>query len=138
MDKQRTTSEIPPNAAPLASVQAVKKRIEALGIDYHEGVKLAGVSRNTGYTLLRGRGSLGKLREIEDWLVREEAKRPRPKPASKDERLTEWSDLGAELARLDPARMDEMLEGLREIVKAKKMETNAILKIFRATPEPDR
>jgi transcriptional regulator with XRE-family HTH domain len=134
MDKQR---EIPPNAAPRESVASVKKRAEALGLSFHEAAKQAGLSRNTGYKLLRGEGSLGSLREIEDWLIREEAKRGTKGKPDKDV-IEEWEQLGRDLKELDPRRFDAMLEGIREIVSARKRERDVLSKMFRANPDVDR
>lgn len=129
--------EIPPNAAPRESVSAVKERIEALGVNFHEAVKSAGLTRNTGYKLLRGTASLGSLRKVEDWLVREEAKRG-PREKSEPDDLAEWAGLGRDLRELDPQRFVAMLEGVREIVAARKREREVLARIFRPTPNYEK
>ncbi|HET9748352.1 MAG TPA: hypothetical protein VFS06_03525 [Casimicrobiaceae bacterium] len=131
MDKQR---EIPPHAAPRDFVDRVKKRVEAIGVSFHDAVEKAGVSRNTGYKLLRGEGSLGSLRRIEDWLVREEAKRGPQEKLSKDE-MAEWADLGRELQKLDQQRFEAMLVGLRELVAVRKREDEVLRQMFRPNPD---
>lgn len=132
MEKQR---EIPPNAAPRETVERVKKRIEVIGVDFHDAVKRAGLSRNTGFKLLRGEGSQGSLRKIEDWLVREESKRgPRPK----EDPIADWTELGRDLQQLDPRRFEAMLEGVREIVAVRKRESEVLLKMFRPNPDFDK
>jgi hypothetical protein len=130
-----------PNSAPKADVDRVRARIEALGIDWHDAVKAAGLSYATGYRFLKYEGSVGKLRELEEWVVKQEAKRdrpPMPTGVEQDARLAEWSELGAELMRLDPQRFNEVFEGLRDVLEAAKLTQSAFLKILRATPDPKR
>lgn len=134
MEKGR---EIPPHAAPRDFVESVRKRVEAIGVSFHDAVKSAGLSRNTGYKLLRGEGSLGSLRQVEDWLVREEAKRG-PRPSTEKAELDEWGELGVALKELDPRRFDAMLEGIREIVAARKRERDVLSKMFRPNPDVDK
>jgi hypothetical protein len=104
-------------------------------------VKAAGLSYATGYRFLKYEGSVGKLRELEEWVVKQEAKRdrpPMPTGVEQDARLAEWSELGAELMRLDPQRFNEVFEGLRDVLEAAKLTQSAFLKILRATPDPKR
>jgi hypothetical protein len=140
MDKTR---EIPPNAAPRDGVKHASDRISALGLEFHDVVASVGLSRNTGYKLLRGEGSLASLRKIEEWLVLEESKRGRKPPPiatvskSGKDRLAEWTEVGAELQLLDPKRFEQFLDGARELVAAKKHERNAMALIFQPTPGAD-
>lgn len=136
MEKPR---EIPPNAASRDQVASVQRRVEALGVGFHDAVKAAGLGRNLGYRLLRGEGSVGSLRKVEDWLVREEAKRG-PRAAEKREAnaLKEWAELGEALRELDPARFEQFLIGIREIVKAKQTEKSVLVQMFRVNPDFDK
>lgn len=134
MDKQRSQEQIPvpKNAATKAQVEEVRLKAERLGIDFHDAVKEAGISRNTGYTLLRGRGSVGSLRTVEEWLLKaakNSSRRPNADP------LAEWVALGKELHELDRRRFDEMLDGLRVVVDAKKREADGINHMFRGNPD---
>jgi len=132
MEKQGSSRPVPKNAATKSQVDAVKEKAESLGIDFHDAVKQAGISKNTGYTLLRGIGSIGSLRTIEAWLDKEGAKRPSSKAADP---LQEWLALGQDLHRLDRRRFDEMLDGLRIVVDAKRREADGISQMFRANPD---
>lgn len=129
-DKTPQVRDLPPNAAPAAEVERVRTRLERLGIKWHEAVEAAGLSRNTGFTLLRGLGSIASLRRIDEWAAREESRKPMSTMKSQQNKQTEWAALGAELADLDPARFDTMLDGLRDFVKAKRDESGALLKMF--------
>lgn len=114
----------------------MRERILRLGIDFHAAVKDAGISRPTGYTLLRGTASVGTLRRLEDWVVRQESKRGGAQPRDGSAvQLDEWTQLGRELAELDPDDFDRTIDGLRDLIAAKKLQATAIRKMFRATPE---
>jgi hypothetical protein len=131
----------PPNAAPKADVDRVRARVDALGYEWHDAIKRAGLSYSTGYRFLNYEASVGKLRELEEWIVREESKRnrkPLPTGEEQDERLAEWATIGAELMKSDPQRFNEVLDGLRDVLEATKLTQNAFLKILRATPGNDR
>jgi len=130
-----------PNAAPKADVDRVRARVEALGLDWHDAVKSSGLSYSTGYRFLNYEGSVGKLRTLEEWVVKEEAKRKqpaRPTIAESDAQSAEWLELGRQLADLDPAQFQVVLEGLRDIVEATKLTQAAFRKMLRATPDPER
>lgn len=140
MEKRR---EIPakPNSASKADVLRVKARIEALGIDWHDAVKEAKLSYATGYRFLKYEGSVGKLRELEEWVVKEEARKkrpPQPTAAEQDARLAEWLELGRQLAQMDGAHFDDALDGLRKVIEAKKLIETGYRQLFRATPDHDR
>lgn len=131
MEKAR---EIPPNAAPRDDVDRVRKRLERLGVDFHEAVKKAEISRNTGYRLLRGEGSIGTLRQLEEWVVKQERSRG-VKSSDRERAVEEWAELGGDLSKLDLEDFGQMLAALRDYVGAKKQMASAIRKMFRATPE---
>jgi hypothetical protein len=139
MEKRR---EIPapknPNAPSRSDVERVRGRITALGLDWIDACEKAGLGRATAYRLLKGEASIGKLRELEEWVVKEEAKQHKPALGTKDEqdgKLSEWSSLGEELMRLDPARFADTLDGLRDVLASVKLTRSAFQKMFRATPD---
>jgi hypothetical protein len=130
-----------PNAATRADVERVKSRINALGVDFHDAVKQADISYPTGYRILKGDASVGSLRKLEDWVVKEERRRKlpaQPTAEEQDARLAEWLEIGRELARLDPGLFDNALDGLRDMLGSVKLREQAISKIFRATPDAQR
>lgn len=130
-----------PNSAPKADVDRVKARIAALGLDWHDAVKEAGLSYATGYRFLKYEGSVGKLRELEEWVVKEESRRkrpPQPTVAEQDARMAEWLELGQQLAKVDPQHFQMVLEGLRDVLEASRLTQSAFRKMLRATPDPDR
>jgi hypothetical protein len=130
-----------PNAAPKADVDRVRQRIEKLGLDFHDAVAKAGISYSTGYRFLDGTASVGKLRQLEEWVIKEEARRKlpsQPTAAEQDARLAEWADLGRELADVDPQHFQVMLEGLRDVLEASKLTQAAFRKMLRATPDRER
>lgn len=130
-----------PNAATKSDVERVRARVAALGYEWHDAIKRAGLSYATGYRFLNYEASVGKLRELEEWVVKEEGKRNRPvlpTAAEQDERIAEWSKLGDALMKADPQRFQEVLEGLRDVVEAARLTQLAFLKILRATPDPKR
>ena len=132
----RVQQKIPPNAASKHDVERVRARVEDLGKPWANAVIAAGLGRNVGFKLLRGHGSVASLRKIDEWAASEESRRPpRSKEKQKASRVEEWASLGAELAVLDSEKFDAMLEGLRDLVKAKRDEGAAILKMFRANPD---
>jgi hypothetical protein len=135
MDKR---VEIPPNAPPRDRVEDAKARIARLDREWHEVGEAAGVSYAVRYALLRGKGSLGSLRKIEDWLAREEAKQSASKPAARADMLEEWRELGNQLQELDAQQFAAALEGLRDLVQSFKLRASGIRKMLRATPDNDR
>lgn len=118
------------HAASVDEVQPIKMRIEALGDDWHDAVKEAGVSRNVGYTLLRGEGSIGSLRKIEEWLVRKESTTAAQRARDPRER---WAQLLVELEELGVDQVDITVEALDEYIRAEKRRRAALQKILRAT-----
>lgn len=136
MEKQREISaKVPPNAPPWDSVADVIKRIEALGREFHDVAALAGVSRSVSFALLRGAGSIASLHKIEDWLVKEETKKPK-RSTSPGSKLEEWAALGEKLAALNPTDFERILNGLRTLVKTEEERQGAFVLMFR--PNPDR
>lgn len=141
MEKRKEIPAEKPNAAAKADVERVRERIDRLEIDFHDAVKRAGFSKPTGYRLLNAEASVGTLRELEEWVVKEERRRKQPpQPTSEeiDARLVEWNDLGRELMQLEPQQFDASLDGLRDLVQSIKLRDRAITKMFRATPGADR
>jgi hypothetical protein len=127
--------KIPPNAPSKSELDRVKKRVSDLGREWHEFATEAEVSRPVSYALLRGEGSLASLRKIDEHASKEEARRPAQAKNTKANRSSEWAALGAELAELDPDEFDQMLDGLRDLMRAKRLEREAKIKMFRATPD---
>lgn len=122
------------NAASIDAVEKLREQIEALDIDWHDAVESAGVSRNVGYTLLRGEGSIASLRKIEEWYVKAASRREQKKKPPREE----WLAIADELEALGPDELGRTIEGLQEYVRAEKRRLAALRKIFRATPDPDR
>lgn len=137
VDRQHQSHAKPakPNAAARADVDDARRRVEELGLDWHETVQKI-LSRNTAYTLLRGEGSVGSLRKIEDWLVTKEAERAIERPKGKANTIAEWAAIGEQLHELDADKFEKVLDGLRDVLRATKIEQGGILKMFR--PNPDR
>jgi len=128
---------VPKNHATAAQVAEVVARANAIGQEWVELCKKAGIERATAFRLKAGKASIGSLRSVEDELVRIEAKSRRPLVGSNAESpLAEWAELGAKLRELDAARFAEMLTGVRLLVDAKIQEKNAFAMILR--PNPDR
>ncbi len=123
------------HAATVEQVAEVKSRIEAIGVGWHDAVADAGVSRNVGYTLLNGKGSIGSLRTIEEWLKRKEAEVTAAR--ARDPREV-WASLGAELASLGDDQMMVTIEAVTEYISAEKRRRSAFLKLLRVTPDPHR
>lgn len=121
------------NAAPIDAVDKVRERVEALGYEWKKAIELAGVSRNVGYTLLRGEGSLASLRKVEDWVAREQAKQKTT--AAKRSPRDEWMALADELESLGGDELANTIEGLQEYIRAEKRRRAALRKMFRATPD---
>jgi hypothetical protein len=113
-------------------VEAVRARVEALGISWHDAVEAAGVSRNVGYTLLRGKGSIGSLRTIEAWVSGKEDEKAAEQSGDPRER---WATLGAELEGLGPEQLEATMEALQEYVSAERRRRAALSKILRVTPK---
>lgn len=121
------------NAAAKGDVFALRDEIEATGLDWHEAVKRAGLSRNLGYTLLRGEGSVGSLRQVQEWWLKESQQRKRdPLPPRE-----EWAAIGLELEQLGHEELERTIEGLQEYIRAEKRRRAALRKMFRATPDAD-
>lgn len=141
MDKRREIPATKPNAAPRADVDRVSQRIASLGIDFHDAVEKAGISRATAYRFQNYTASVGKLRELEEWVVKEEARQRKPAQPTieqQDAQQAEWAEIGRELARLDPALFAATLDGLRDVLESVKLREQGIRKMFRATPDHDR
>lgn len=133
--------EIPPNAAPRSLIDGVLKRATAVSGDIHKAVKLAGLSRATGYRIKDGTASLASVRELDEWLLSQERKQKIPTAGTDDERaaaLAEWAALGEKLLDVDPGRFAATIDGVRDIVDAVEKMQGAIHKMFRATPDPKR
>ena len=130
-----------PNAAPRAEVDRVRRRIEQLGVEFHEAVISAGLSRPTGFRLLNGTGSVASLRSIDEWAAKEETRLKHKPDISAEQQaaaLAEWAELGRQLQAFDPARFATTLDGLRDVLESVKLQRQAIHKMFRATPDRER
>lgn len=141
MDKRREIPAVKPNAAPRADVDRVSQRIASLGYDFHDAVEKAGISRATAYRFQSYTASVGKLRELEEWVVKEEARQKKPAQPTieqQDAQQAEWAEIGRELARLDPQLFAATLDGLRDVLESVKLREQGIRKMFRATPDHDR
>lgn len=133
--------QIPPNAAPRADVELLKKRVADLGYEWIDAIEKAGLGRATAYRFLKGTASVGSLRSAEEWVVKEEAKRRKPSVGTKDEQsdlVAEWMRLGESLMRHDPEQFLRTLDGLRDLVGSVELQQRAISKMFRATPDTER
>lgn len=140
MEKRQEISA-KPNAAPRSEVERVRRRIDALGIDWHDAVTQAGLSRPTGFRLLNGQGSVASLRSVDEWAAKEEIRLKRKPDTNAEQQasaLEEWAELGRQLQELDPARFATTLDGLRDVLESVKLQRQAIHKMFRATPDRDR
>lgn len=120
-------------SASVEEVLRVRERVEALGWGWHDAVENSGVSRNVGYTLLRGEGGVKSLRTIEAWLKKKEADKA---AARSDDPREAWSALGAELAELGDEQLPNTIEAIREYISAEKRRRAAFSKLLRPTPEP--
>ena len=144
MEKRR---EIPgkPNSAPKADVDRVAQRIVALGykdiVDAAEKAGIPGISRSTAYRFRDYTASVGKLRELEEWALKEERRRnlpAQPTTAEMNAQMREWTELGEQLNAADPVHFQKVMEGLRDMVEATRLTQAAIRKMLRATPDRDR
>ncbi len=136
-----TTKQIPPNAAPRADVERVRRRAEGLGMELVLAAQDAGLSRATAFRFQSGEASVGSLRKVDEWLTKQESKRHVPTAGTKDaqsELVAQWTELGEKLMRLDPARFGSTLDGLRDLVESLELQQRAISKMFRATPDSER
>lgn len=134
-------TSIPPNAAPRADVELLRRRVEDLGYEWNEAIEKAGLGRATAYRFLKGTASVGSLRAAEEWVVKEESKRRKPSVGTKDEQsdlVAEWMRLGESLMKHDPAQFLRTLDGLRDLIGSIELQQRAITKMFRATPDSDR
>lgn len=141
MEKRREIPPKKPNAAPRADVDRVLRRIDQLGFGGEESVERAGFARATYFRLKRYEASVGTVRSIEEWAVKEEGRQRKPSTPTgpqEDALLKEWSDLGERLLAADPGQFTRTLEGLRDMVESLRLQQQAILKMFRANPEQDR
>lgn len=135
MEKRREIPAKKPMAAANGDVLALKARIERLGIDFHDAVEKAGYSRPQGYRLLNGEASIKMLRNLDEWTRKQEMAKKIPTPQETQSQIDEWTALGRDLAELDPEEFGRTLDGLRDLLAAKKLQLAAIRKMFRANPE---
>ncbi len=131
-----------PMAAPRAEHQRVWARLEAMGLDSEGSVrKGTGISHATYFRFKKGDASVATVRDIDEWAAREESKRHIPSAGTQsqvDAQLAEWMELGEKLLKADPARFSSTIDGIRDLLEAKKLEQRAFSKMFRATPDPER
>jgi len=141
MEKRREISAVKPNAAPKSDVDRVLKRLEMLGVSGEDALEGAGYSRPTWFRFKKYETSIGTVRAVEEWALKEEAKRKRPStPTSTEQQalMAEWLALGEQLLASDPARFHSTLDGLRDVLESVKLQQRAFSKMFRATPDGDR
>jgi hypothetical protein len=119
MEKRR---EIPaatkPNAARARTLIACEPGSKALGMDFHDAVE-SEASRVRRLSVPEGRGQRRKLRELEEWVVKEErvsSVRLSSPSTSRTRMQLEWAEIGRELARLDPVLFGQALDGLRDML----------------------
>lgn len=116
------------NSAPVDQVKKVQERVESLGWGWHDAVEKAGLSRNVGYTLLRGTASIGSLRIVEKWTSEQEQEQAK---SSEDESPKEaWARLGDELLALGEDHLTAIEEALREYISAEKRRRAALSKML--------
>jgi hypothetical protein len=132
-----------PNAAPRADTDRVLQLLDQLGITTEKAFvdKFQISSRASYYRLKKFELSLGGVREIEEWLVREAQRRRldiAPSRTEQSELLAEWARLGEQLLAADAAQFRSTLDGLRDMVESARLQQLAISKMFRATPDPTR
>lgn len=121
-----------PNAPAKSDVDRVTRRFERLGngMDFVDAVIAAGISRATAFRLQNGEASVATLRKFEEWVVKQESVRGiRSSEIARS--VEEWTELGDDLAKLDPERFNEMLTALRAIVGATKTIDSAMRTMFR-------
>jgi len=121
-----------PNAPAKADVDRVTRRFERLnsGTDFIDAVIAAGFGRATAFRLRNGEASLATLRKFEEWVVKQENARG-IRSSEIARAIEEWTELGDDLAKLDPDRFNEMLTALRAIVGATKTIDSAMRTMFR-------
>lgn len=124
------------HSAPLDQVLRVREQVESAGFDWHkDAVPGANLSRNVGYTLLRGEGSLGSLRRIEEWLSKKQVDQDAKKSRTPRE---QWAQLADELESLGADQFDITIEGLQEYIRAEKRRRAAFHKLLRVNPDPQK
>lgn len=141
MEKRREIPAQKPNAAPKSDVDRVLKRIEQLGVSGEDALEGAGYSRPTWFRFKKYETSVGTVRAVEEWAVKEEGKRRKPSAPTTTEQealLAEWAKLGEQLLAADPARFHSTLDGLRDVLESVKLTQRAFSKMFRATPDGER
>jgi len=141
MDKQKqppSSAGKKPNAAPRDLVDGLVKRIAALGMTIHDAVEKAGQGRATGYRFLRYEASLASYSELDEWVKREELKKPRASEQKLDGKMREWAQLGQELHDMDVDRFDTALDELRRVVDALHTLSGGKVLAFRVNPDRSR
>lgn len=141
MEKRREIPAPKPNAAARSDADRVLVRIDALGMKGEDAVEAAGLGRATYFRLKKYEASVGTVRKIEEWLVKEEGRRRKPSSPSRSEQdqlLAEWAELGEALLEADPAQFATTFAGLRRLVESVKIRRDAIHQMFRATPGNER
>ncbi len=142
MEKRREAPSDKPFAAPRADVERVLARLDAMGLNTLEDVmRGAKISRPTYFRFKRGDASVGTVRSIEEFAVREESKRRVPSAGTKSQQdglMAEWLDLGEQLMAADPERFRSTMDGVRDMLEAARLTQRALSKMFRATPDPER
>ncbi len=115
------------HAATIDEVEPVRSKVELLGVGWHDAVAEAGLSRNVGYTLLRGQGSIGSLRAVEKWAQSRESALHETSDANP---RAAWANLGDELLALGEDQMGLIAEALREYISAEQRRRAAFSKLL--------
>lgn len=141
MDKRREIPAAKPMAASRADTDRVIARIESLGLKVEDAVEAAGYKRATYFRLKKYEASVGTVRDLDEWLVKEESKRKKPGTPTGSERealLAEWAELGERLMESAPDEFARMFEGLRVIAESVELRTRGFALINRVVPRNDR
>jgi hypothetical protein len=142
MEKRREISGAKkPNAAPRADVDRVIQRIKRLNMSGVKALKAAGFSRPTWFRLKKYDASTGTVRDLEEWLLKQEVRHgdlPQPTKSEEDALLDDWNRLGEELIEFDANAFRERVAGLRKLVEGVRLQRQGLRQMFGTTPDDER
>jgi hypothetical protein len=113
--------DLPPNAAGPAYFSLLKAWCEGLGADWDDVMQKAGIrdqARSTKNRMSKGEASLGTAIAIQAVLkeIQDKSRKEPPAVGPQALLLREWFELGARLAKADPAQFEDIFERVRKIV----------------------